>query len=160
MHASEGRREVRRPHRPRHGLTIESGSGASAPCEHVLERSDALSRGEQRIGGDHRAVGIPAEGVGPDALVLHNTGSMGKFFYETIEAADPGVMEAMQATGANRFKVIMFGILPNVLPNIMSVTLLYWEFSSRAATILGLVGAGASASPSPTRSRTSTTTRR
>ena len=89
---------------------------------------------------------VSAIGLGPFpgtlALVLHNTGSMGKFFYETIESADPGVIEAMQATGANRFKVIMFGILPNVLPNIMSVTLLYWEFSSRAATILGLVGAG------------------
>ena len=73
---------------------------------------------------------VSAIGLGPFpgtlALVMHNTGSMGKFFYETIESADPGVIEAMQATGANRFKVIMFGILPNVLPNIMSVTLLYW----------------------------------
>jgi len=63
---------------------------------------------------------VSAIGLGPFpgtlALVLHNTGSMGKFFYETIESADPGVIEAMQATGANRFKVIMFGILPNVLP--------------------------------------------
>ena len=76
------------------------------------------------------------------ALILHSTGSMGKFFYETIEAADPGVIEAMEATGANRFKVIMFGIMPTVLPNYMSIVLLYWEFNNRAATILGLVGAG------------------
>jgi len=67
---------------------------------------------------------------------------MGKFFYETIEAADPGVIEAMEATGANRFKVIMFGIMPTVLPNYLSIVLLYWEFNNRAATILGLVGAG------------------
>ncbi|MFQ5994901.1 MAG: phosphonate ABC transporter, permease protein PhnE [Acidiferrobacterales bacterium] len=89
---------------------------------------------------------VSAIGLGPFpgtlALVLHNTGSMGKFFYETIEAADPGVIEAMKATGANKFKVIMYGIMPNVLPNMMAVSLLYWEFSSRAATILGLVGAG------------------
>ena len=76
------------------------------------------------------------------ALILHSTGSMGKFFYETIEAVDPGVIEAMEATGANRFKVIMFGIMPAVLPNYMSIVLLYWEFNNRAATILGLVGAG------------------
>jgi len=76
------------------------------------------------------------------ALILHSTGSMGKFFYETIEAADPGVIEAMEATGANRFKVIMFGIMPTVLPNYLSIVLLYWEFNNRAATILGLVGAG------------------
>ena len=76
------------------------------------------------------------------ALILHSTGSMGKFFYETIEAIEPGVIEAMEATGANRFKVIMFGIMPTVLPNYMSIVLLYWEFNNRAATILGLVGAG------------------
>ena len=76
------------------------------------------------------------------ALILHTTGSMGKFFYEAIEAVDPGVIEAMEATGANRFKVIMFGIMPTVLPIYMSVVLLYWEFNNRAATILGLVGAG------------------
>jgi phosphonate transport system permease protein len=79
---------------------------------------------------------------GTMALILHSTGSMGKFFYETIEAADPGVIEAMEATGANRFKVIMFGIMPTVLPNYLSIVLLYWEFNNRAATILGLVGAG------------------
>ena len=76
------------------------------------------------------------------ALILHSTGSMGKFFYEAIEAVDPGVIEAMEATGANRFKVIMFGIMPTVLPIYMSIVLLYWEFNNRAATILGLVGAG------------------
>ena len=89
---------------------------------------------------------VSAIGLGPFpgtvALVLHNTGSMGKFYYEAIEAVDPGVVEAIQVTGANRFKVIMFGIMPTVLPIYMSVTLLYWEFSTRAATILGLVGAG------------------
>ena len=79
---------------------------------------------------------------GTMALILHSTGSMGKFFYETIEAVDPGAIEAMEATGANRFKVIMFGIMPTVLPNYMSIVLLYWEFNNRAATILGLVGAG------------------
>jgi len=76
------------------------------------------------------------------ALILHTTGSMGKFFYEAIEAIDPGVIEAMEATGANQFKVLMFGIIPTVLPIYMSVVLLYWEFNTRAATILGLVGAG------------------
>ena len=53
----------------------------------------------------------------------------------------------MRATGASKFKVIMFGIMPNVLPNIMSVALLYWGFSNRAATILGLVGAGGIGQP-------------
>lgn len=87
------------------------------------------------------AVGLGAF-PGTLALILHTTGGMGKFFYETVEAVDPGVIEAMDATGANRFKVFWFGIIPSILPNLMSVTLLYWDYNNRAATILGLVGAG------------------
>ncbi len=37
---------------------------------------------------------------------------------------------------------IWFGVLPNVLPVMMSSTLFYWEYNNRASTVLGLVGAG------------------
>ena len=73
---------------------------------------------------------VTAVGLGPFpgvlALCLHTIGGLGKFYYEAIEATDPGVMEAMQAAGANRFKVIWFGVMPNVLPVMMSSTLFYW----------------------------------
>lgn len=89
---------------------------------------------------------VTAVGLGPFpgviALTLHTIGGLGKFYYEAIEASSPGIIEAMQATGASRFKVIWFGVLPNVLPVMMSSTLFYWEYNSRASTVLGLVGAG------------------
>jgi len=89
---------------------------------------------------------VTAVGLGPFpgvlALVLHTIGGLGKFYYEAIESADPGVMEAMQAAGASRFKVIWYGVMPNVLPVMMSSTLFYWEYNNRASTVLGLVGAG------------------
>ena len=89
---------------------------------------------------------VTAVGLGPFpgviALCLHTIGGLGKFYYEAIEATDPGVMEAMQAAGASGFKVIWFGIMPNVLPVMMSSTLFYWEYNNRASTVLGLVGAG------------------
>lgn len=89
---------------------------------------------------------VTAIGLGPFpgviALTLHSIGGLGKFYYEAIEATDPGIMEAMEAAGANRFKVIMYGIMPNVLPLMMSSTLFYWEYNNRASTVLGLVGAG------------------
>ena len=87
------------------------------------------------------AVGLGAF-PGVLALTLHTTGGLGKFYYEAIEAVDPGVIEAMKATGAGRFKIIWFGILPHCLPILMSSTLTYWDYNNRAATILGLVGAG------------------
>ncbi|MGI9387801.1 MAG: phosphonate ABC transporter, permease protein PhnE [Methyloligellaceae bacterium] len=89
---------------------------------------------------------VTAVGLGPFpgviALTLHSIGGLGKFYYEAIEATDPGIIEAMQATGAGRVKVILYGIMPNVLPIMMSSTLYYWEYNNRASTVLGLVGAG------------------
>ncbi len=89
---------------------------------------------------------VTAVGLGPFpgvmALVLHSIGGLGKFYYEAIESADPGVMEAMEAAGAGRFKVIWYGVMPNVIPVMMSSTLFYWEYNNRASTVLGLVGAG------------------
>lgn len=89
---------------------------------------------------------VTAVGLGPFpgviALCLHTAGGLSKFYYEAIEASSPGLIEAMQATGASRFKVIWFGVLPNVLPVLMSSTLFYWEYNNRASTVLGLVGAG------------------
>ena len=89
---------------------------------------------------------VTAVGLGPFpgvlALTLHSIGGLGKFYYEAIEATDPGVMEAMEAAGGSRFKVIWFGVMPNVLPVMMSSTLFYWEYNNRASTVLGLVSAG------------------
>lgn len=89
---------------------------------------------------------VTAVGLGPFpgviALTLHSIGGLGKFYYEAIESTDPGLIEAMEAAGASRLKVILYGIMPNVLPLMMSSTLFYWEYNNRASTVLGLVGAG------------------
>ena len=76
------------------------------------------------------------------ALTLHSVGGLGKLYAEAIEAVNPGVIDAIEATGAKRYKVILFGILPSCLPLMISTTLLYWEYNNRTSTILGLVGAG------------------
>lgn len=89
---------------------------------------------------------VTAVGLGPFpgilALTLHTIGGLSKWYYEAIEATNPGLIEAMQAAGASRFKVIWYGVLPDVLPVMMSNTLLYWEYNNRSSTVLGLVGAG------------------
>jgi phosphonate transport system permease protein len=89
---------------------------------------------------------VAAVGLGPFpgvlAIILHATGGLGKFYAEAIESVRRPVFEALEATGAGRFKVIWFAVLPSCLPLILSNTLLYWEYNSRASTILGLVGAG------------------
>lgn len=89
---------------------------------------------------------VSALGLGPFAgvlaIALHATGMLAKFCAEEIEGVDRGPVEAMQATGAGRMQVILFGIIPQVIPAFVSYSIYRFDVSIRAATILGLVGAG------------------
>ncbi len=89
---------------------------------------------------------VSAVGLGPFAgvlaIALHATGMLAKFCAEEIEGVDRGPIEAMQATGAGRMQVILFGIIPQVVPAFISYSIYRFDVSIRAATILGLVGAG------------------
>jgi phosphonate transport system permease protein len=89
---------------------------------------------------------VAAVGLGPFsgvlALAIHGAGMLGKFFAEAIEEVDEGPVEALRATGARSSQVIAFGVLPQVWPSWIAVTLYRFEVNLRAATILGMVGAG------------------
>jgi len=89
---------------------------------------------------------VAAVGLGPFAGVLalsvHGAGMLGKFFAEAVEEADRGPIEALRATGASALQVVVFGVLPQVLPSWIAATLYRLEVNLRAATVLGMVGAG------------------
>jgi phosphonate transport system permease protein len=89
---------------------------------------------------------VAAVGFGalPGALAVgfHSIGMVGKFFAEYIEHVNSAPIEAAQAAGANKIQVIYHSILPQVLPQILDVTLYRWEYNFRASTIMGAVGAG------------------
>ncbi|MCK8816107.1 phosphonate ABC transporter, permease protein PhnE [Natroniella sulfidigena] len=89
---------------------------------------------------------IPALGLGPFAgalaLIFHNIGVLGKLISEKIEAADKGSQEAILSVGASNLSVITFGILPQIMPDILSETFYRFEVNIRASLILGLIGAG------------------
>lgn len=67
---------------------------------------------------------------------------MAKLLSESIEAIDPGPVEALRACGANRLQVIMFAVVPQVLPQYVAYTLYVFEINVRASAVLGVVGAG------------------
>ncbi len=87
-----------------------------------------------------------AVGIGPFpgmlALGIHTGGILGRLFGEVLEDVDPRPIEALQATGASRFQILVYGIFPQVLPQFVAYTLYRWEVNVREATILGFVGAG------------------
>lgn len=89
---------------------------------------------------------VAAIGLGPFAGVLalsvHGAGMLGKFFAEAIEDIDEGPIEAFKSAGVGRFKTIVFGILPQVLPAWLGTIFYRLETNVRQATVLGMVGAG------------------
>ena len=87
------------------------------------------------------AVGLGAM-AGVLALAVRSVGFIAKMSAEAIEDIDPGPVEAIKATGANPLQVVIFAILPQVLPQILGVIIFEWEINIRRSAVLGLVGAG------------------
>lgn len=85
-------------------------------------------------------------GLGPFAgilaLTLHSMAALGKLYSEAIESIDPGPIEAIQATGANWLQVVMFAVIPQVIPPFVSFTIYRWDINIRMSTIIGFVGGG------------------
>jgi phosphonate transport system permease protein len=85
-------------------------------------------------------------GLGPFpgvlALGFHTGGVLGKLFGEVLEDVDPEPLEALQSTGASRLGIVLYGILPQALPQFVSYALYRWEVNIRAAAVMGFVGAG------------------
>ncbi|SVA11517.1 uncharacterized protein METZ01_LOCUS64371 [marine metagenome] len=76
------------------------------------------------------------------AIAVRSVGFIAKMSAEAIEDIELGPLDAIRATGANRFQVLLFAILPQVLPQVIGVVLFEWEINIRRSAILGLVGAG------------------
>ncbi len=89
---------------------------------------------------------VVAVGLGPFAgvlaLFIHTTGVLSKLLSEAIEAIDPGPVEGIRATGANKLEEIIYGVLPQIMPLLISYSLYRFESNVRSATVVGMVGAG------------------
>jgi phosphonate transport system permease protein len=51
-------------------------------------------------------------------------------------------VEAVVATGADRWRVLLYAIVPQVRPVFAGVAIYRWDINIRESTVLGLVGAG------------------
>ncbi|HFI2579373.1 TPA: PhnE/PtxC family ABC transporter permease [Escherichia coli] len=89
---------------------------------------------------------VVAVGLGPFAgvlaLFIHTTGVLSKLLSEAVEAIEPGPVEGIRATGANKLEEILYGVLPQVMPLLISYSLYRFESNVRSATVVGMVGAG------------------
>ena len=85
-------------------------------------------------------------GIGPFAGVLalgfHSLAALGKIYSEQIESIDPRSVEAITATGATRLQVILYAVIPQVVPHFLAFTFYRWDINVRMSTIIGFVGGG------------------
>lgn len=89
---------------------------------------------------------IPMVGLGAYAgalaIGIHSIGTLGKLSAEVIEGIDSGPVEAARATGGGSLEVQRWGVLPQVMPEIVAFWLYRFEINVRASAVLGVLGAG------------------
>ncbi|MDB5525485.1 MAG: phosphonate transporter, inner rane subunit [Rhizobium sp.] len=88
-----------------------------------------------------RAFG-PGPLAGSGAIFLTETGTLGKLYSEGLENIDNKPREGVRSVGAPPIAVQRYGVVPQIIPVIVSQTLYQWESNVRGATIIGAVGAG------------------
>ena len=76
------------------------------------------------------------------ALMFNNVPNLGKLFSETIEEIDNRPVNAITATGASRFQVLAFAIVPQLVPKFLAFILYQWDINIRMSTVIGFVGGG------------------
>ncbi len=80
--------------------------------------------------------------AGTLALTVVTIASLGKLFSEAVESIDPGPIEALQATGANRLQTVVHAVIPQIVPDFVSFIIYHQDINVRISTIIGFVGGG------------------
>lgn len=126
------------------GVLASRNVSRSAPIRFAAVRVLEVSRTVPDI--VFALVFVVAFGLGPLpgvlAMTLHTGGTLGKLFAEVIESIDMRPVEGVQAAGGAWLPQVRFGVLPQVLPNLLSYALLRLEINVRGAAVIGFVGAG------------------
>lgn len=88
-----------------------------------------------------KAIGFGAL-AGVMALIVASIGFISKLFAEAIEEISLKQVEAVRATGAGFFSVLIMGVLPQVLPRFIGFSTYQLDSNLRNSTMVGIVGGG------------------
>lgn len=88
-----------------------------------------------------RAFG-PGPLTGALAILVTDTGTFGKIFSEALENVDEKQIEGVSSTGAKPLQRYRFGVIPQVVPVLLSQILYFLESNTRSATIIGAITGG------------------
>jgi phosphonate transport system permease protein len=93
-----------------------------------------------------KAVGFGALS-GVLALIVSTMGFVGKLFAEVVEEMNPKQVEAVRATGAGFFNVLIMGVMPQVIARFIGLSVYQFDSNLRNSTMVGIVGGGGIGAP-------------
>jgi len=93
-----------------------------------------------------KAVGFGAL-AGILALIVSSMGFVSKLFAEVVEEMNPKQVEAVRATGANFWNVLVMAVFPQVMARFVGLTVYQFDSNIRNSTMVGIVGGGGIGAP-------------
>ena len=93
-----------------------------------------------------KAVGFGAL-AGVLALIVSTMGFVAKLFAEVVEEMNPKQVEAVRATGAGFFNVLIMAVMPQVIARFIGLSVYQFDSNLRNSTMVGIVGGGGIGAP-------------
>ena len=75
-------------------------------------------------------------------LAFATIGFLSKLLAEDIEDIDHAPLEAVRATGASWWQVLVYAVLPQVAPRLIGLSMYRLDINFRESAVVGIVGAG------------------
>lgn len=80
--------------------------------------------------------------TGALALAINHFGILGKITTEQIENLDNRSFRNLKTTGASGPQVLIYGVIPSIMPKFLGSVFYRWEEIIRASVVVGFVGTG------------------
>ena len=79
---------------------------------------------------------------GAVALGLHNFGVVGKLSSEAVENMETAPARALRFSGASNSQILLYSVIPQTLPQLLTYWLYRWEVVIRTTVVVGSVSGG------------------
>lgn len=83
----------------------------------------------------------PGVVAGAAALALHEVGVLGRLGSDVVDDLDRETLRALRSSGAGNRTILLYGVLPQALPQFTTFLLYRWEVVMRATVVVGFVTA-------------------
>lgn len=80
--------------------------------------------------------------TGALALAINHFGILGKITTEQVENLDNRSFRNLKTTGASDSQVLIYGVIPSIMPKFLGSVFYRWEEIIRASVVVGFVGTG------------------